>query len=120
MYLSCKNTVDRATRLTYRWSGYYGEWGGLGEKAEGLEGGGAGEVAGVGGGSYRGAEGEVKKAGFSTFHIRRGDFQYPKVCVVGLVGRVRAKAFRTGSLRVEEGSAFAAKTARPTTPANLP
>eukprot|EP00903_Cladosiphon_okamuranus_P020412 g18732.t1 len=61
-----------------RWSGYYGEWGGMGEGAGGLEG--VGQVAGVESGDYEGVEGVVqKKAGFSTFHIRRGDFQYEKM-----------------------------------------
>ncbi|CAB1100152.1 unnamed protein product [Ectocarpus sp. CCAP 1310/34] len=60
------------------WSGYYGEWGGLGGKEGGV---GGGEVAGVGGGSYADdGGGEVRKrAGFSTFHIRRGDFQYARM-----------------------------------------
>lgn len=75
-----------AAYASERWSGYYGEWGGLGEKAGGLEGGGVGEVAGVGGGGYEGGEGVegggIRKAGFSTFHIRRGDFQYTKVRLV--------------------------------------
>eukprot|EP00752_Nemacystus_decipiens_P006283 g5664.t1 len=64
-----------------RWSGYYGEWGGLGERDGGMEGGaGDGEVAGVGGGGYEGGDGGVqRKAGFSTFHIRRGDFQYTRM-----------------------------------------
>ncbi|CAN0234575.1 unnamed protein product, partial [Ectocarpus sp. 13 AM-2016] len=38
-------------------------------------------VAGVGGGSYadEGGGGVWKRAGFSTFHIRRGDFQYARM-----------------------------------------
>ena len=53
-----------------RWSGYYGEWGGLGED-EGYAGGAESEAYTNGG--------ERKEAGFSTFHIRRGDFQYTRV-----------------------------------------
>ncbi len=59
-----------------RWSGYHGEWGGLGEGDNWYY---------VGGGTekevYAGEGGVRREAGFSTFHIRRGDFQYKEVGV---------------------------------------
>lgn len=52
-----------------RWSGYHGEWGGYG-------GGEAGYYPGV---EIEPGERVRREAGFSSFHIRRGDFQYKKV-----------------------------------------
>lgn len=63
-----------------RWSGYYGEGGGIGGAVEAVtpEGEGTGaEWRGDAGSGYQ--SGALRKAGFSTFHIRRGDFQYVKV-----------------------------------------
>jgi len=59
-----------------RWSGYHGEWGGLGGDDKG-------HVGGVEIEAFAG-EGVRREAGFSTFHIRRGDFQYAAVSEAGL------------------------------------
>lgn len=52
--------------------------------------GGDGQVVGFGGGGHEGGDGGVqRKAGFSTFHIRRGDFQYTRVrALLGVAGWV--------------------------------
>lgn len=69
-----------------RWSGWYGEEGGVigaggvsraavGKSGRWEDWAGEGEVEGGGGEGG----GVFKRAGFSTYHIRRGDFQYKRV-----------------------------------------
>lgn len=62
-----------------RWSGYFGEWGGLGPEPAEVAGVGAGGEGSSPAGIGEGGAGVRRRAGFSTFHIRRGDFQYVKV-----------------------------------------
>ncbi len=65
------HTLSLGRIASERWSGYHGEWGGLGGDDRGY----------VNDTEFEpfASQGERREAGFSSFHIRRGDFQYEKV-----------------------------------------